>query len=341
MRFVMSSALPPRRLSVAPMLDVTDRHFRYFLRLLSKQTWLYTEMVVDQSLIYGDKQRFLAFADSEHPVALQLGGSDPVKLKQAAKWGEDWGYDEINLNVGCPSDRVQNGGIGACLMATPQVVADAVAAMQSVVKVPVTVKHRIGIDDLDSFELLCRFVETVSAAGCKTFIVHARKAWLQGLSPKENRHKPQIDWTVVHQLKAAFPHLELIINGDIKSLEQGLLHLSPYEGLPALDGVMIGRLFMDNPWALHRADSLYYGQPDPVSDPHETILAYEPYLQQAMEEGVPMGLMLQHLLAMFAGQKGARQWRRYLSANMYQKGKGLEVLHEALALVPKETLSEA
>jgi tRNA-dihydrouridine synthase A len=332
----MPSILPSRRLSVAPMMAVTDRHFRYFLRLLSKQTWLYTEMVVDQSLIHGDKKRFLQYADVEHPIALQLGGYDAQRLAQCTRWAEEWGYDEVNLNVGCPSDRVQSGRIGACLMATPNVVAEAVHAMQSVVKIPVTVKHRIGIDHQDSFEALCTFVETVAAAGCKTFIVHARKAWLNGLSPKENRHKPPIQWTVVHQLKAQFPQLEILINGDIKSLAQGLNHLQPYEDLPAVDGVMLGRLIMDDPWALHNADSLYYGMEDPAINPKDVLDVYEEYLQEAMHDGVPMGLMLQHLLALFAGQKGARQWRRYLSANMYKKEAGLEVLREAASLVTWE-----
>ncbi len=336
----MIQSLPPRRLSVAPMMAVTDRHFRYFLRLLSKQTWLYTEMVVDQSLIHGDKQRFLRYADCEHPIALQLGGHDSVRLAQCTRWAEEWGYDEVNLNVGCPSDRVQNGGIGACLMATPQVVAEAVHAMQSAVKIPVTVKHRIGIDNQDSFDELCTFVETVAAAGCQTFIVHARKAWLNGLSPKENRHKPPINWAVVHQLKAEFPQLEMLINGDIKSLEQGLNHLQPYQDLPAVDGVMLGRLIMDDPWALHNADSLYYGTQDPATDAKAVLEVYEGYLANAMQEGVPMGLMLQHLLALFAGQKGARQWRRYLSANMYKKGAGLEVMREAARLVVLEDATE-
>lgn len=337
----MSTVLPPRRLSVAPMMAVTDRHYRYFLRLLSKHTWLYTEMVVDQSLIHGDKQRFLKYADIEHPIALQLGGHDSQRLAQCTRWAEEWGYDEVNLNVGCPSDRVQNGGIGACLMATPQVVAEAIHAMQSAVNIPVTVKHRIGIDNQDSFEELCRFVETVAQAGCKTFIVHARKAWLNGLSPKENRHKPPIQWAVVHQLKAVFPHLEIIINGDIKSLSQGLNHLQPYEGLPAVDGVMLGRLIMDDAWALHNADSLYYGMPNPATNPKTVLALYEDYLQMAMDEGVPIGLMLQHLLALFAGQKGARQWRRYLSANMYKKEAGLEVLRAAAELVTWEDGTDA
>ncbi len=331
------SALPSRRLSVAPMMAVTDRHFRFFLRLLSKKTWLYTEMVVDQSLIHGDKNRFLQYADVEHPIALQLGGHDPQRLAQCTSWAEEWGYDEVNLNVGCPSDRVQNGGIGACLMATPNVVAEAVHAMQSRVKIPVTVKHRIGIDNQDSFDELCRFVETVASAGCQTFIVHARKAWLNGLSPKENRHKPPIQWSVVHHLKAQFPALEILINGDIKSLEQGLTHLQPNEGLPAVDGVMLGRLIMDDPWVLHNADRLYYGTANPATNPKDVLAFYEEYLHQAMAEGVPMGLMLQHLLALFAGQKGARQWRRYLSTNMYKQGAGLEVLREAANLVSWES----
>lgn len=329
----MKPQLPSRRLSVAPMMAVTDRHFRYFLRLLSKNIWLYTEMVVDQSLIHGDKQRFLRYDEIEHPIALQLGGHDPQRLAQCAQWADEWGYDEVNLNVGCPSDRVQNGGIGACLMATPQVVAEAVAAMQAKVTIPVTVKHRIGIDELDRFDQLCQFVETVAEAGCQTFIVHARKAWLQGLSPKENRHKPPINWAVVHQLKASFPQLEIIINGDIKSLEQGLQHLETYRDLPAVDGVMLGRLLMDNPWTLHDADRLYYQQDNPFVSAKEALLVYEGYLHQAVAEGVPIGLMLQHLLAMFAGQKGAKQWRRHLSATMYKADAGVHLLREAMDLI--------
>lgn len=316
------------------MMAVTDRHFRFFLRLLSRQTWLYTEMVVDQALIHGDKQRFLRYADVEHPVALQLGGSQPDTLAQCARWAQDWGYDEVNLNVGCPSDRVQSGRIGACLMAWPQVVAEAVAAMQAAVSIPVTVKSRIGIDDMDSFEQLCHFVDTVRQAGCRTFIVHARKAWLSGLNPKENRHKPPIQWSVVHQLKAVFPELEIILNGEIRSLQQGLVHLDSYEGLPAVDGIMLGRLIMDDPWALHQADSLYFGLPDPATDPHQALEAYAPYLEEAMVEGVPFGLMMQHLLSLFAGQKGARAWRRHLSAHMYQPAAGLDVMRAAAALVP-------
>lgn len=335
----MSIALPARRLSVAPMMAVTDRHYRYFLRLLSKHTWLYTEMVVDQSLIHGDKKRFLQYADCEHPIALQLGGHDAQRLAQCTRWAEEWGYDEVNLNVGCPSDRVQNGGIGACLMATPHVVAEAVHAMQLAVKIPVTVKHRIGIDEQESFEQLCQFVETVADAGCQTFIVHARKAWLKGLSPKENRHKPPINWRMVHELKAQFPRLEIIINGDIKSLPQGLLHLDDYEGLPAVDGVMLGRLIMDDAWALHDADRLYYGAENPFTDPKAALAVYEDYLAEAIAEGVPIGLMLQHLLALFVGQKGARQWRRYLSANMYKPDASLAVLREAMDLVQFEVAS--
>lgn len=326
-------SLPARRLSIAPMMAVTDRHFRYFLRLLSQKTWLYTEMVVDQALIHGDKKRFLQYADCEHPIALQLGGSDPHRLAQCTQWAEEWGYDEVNLNVGCPSDRVQSGQIGACLMAVPQVVADAVHAMQARVAIPVTVKSRIGIDDKDSFEELCMFIETIAQTGCKTFIIHARKAWLKGLSPKENRHKPPICWSVVHQVKQVFPHLEIIINGDIKSLEQGLTHLEPVEGLPAVDGVMLGRLIMDDPWVLHRADELYYGVNNPSEDLHAVLDQYEPYLAQAMAEGVPLGLMLQHLLALFHGQRGAKQWRRYLTAEMYRPDVGLEVLRQARTLV--------
>ncbi len=325
--------LPARRLSVAPMMAVTDRHFRYFLRLLSKQTWLYTEMVVDQALIHGDKQRFLRYADIEHPIALQLGGSDPVQLAQCAAWAEEWGYDEVNLNVGCPSDRVQSGQIGACLMAVPHVVAEAVHAMQARVKIPVTVKSRIGIDHQDSFEELCHFIETVAQAGCQTFIVHARKAWLKGLSPKENRHKPPICWSVVHQVKAMFPHLEIIINGDIRSLEQGLTHLQPYQGLPAVDGVMLGRLIMDDPWILHQADAVYYAVDNPVQNVGEALLIYENYLQHAMSEGVPFGLMMQHLLSLFHGQPRAKQWRRYLTEQMYREGAGMEVLRQAKTLV--------
>lgn len=306
------------------MLDWTDRHCRYFLRLISRHTLLYTEMVTTGALIHGDRARFLRFDPSEHPVALQLGGSDPADMARCARLGADWGYDEININVGCPSDRVQNGRFGACLMAEPETVAACVTAMKEAVSVPVTVKTRIGIDDRDSYGELVEFVGQVAEAGCDALIVHARKAWLSGLSPKENRDVPPLRYAVVEQLKQDFPALSISINGGITTLDQALGFLD------RLDGVMIGREAYHNPWILAEADRRLFGDPHPLPTRHQVIDAFIPYVERALAEGVPLTAMSRHLLGLFQGQPGARRWRRHISENAHRPGAGSEVLRAAL-----------
>lgn len=309
-----------RRLSLAPMLDWTDRHFRYFLRLITRHTLLYTEMVTTGALLHGDRERFLRFDPSEHPVALQLGGSDPVDLGRCARMGAEWGYDEINMNVGCPSDRVQNGRFGACLMAEPALVADCVRAMKDQVAVPVTVKSRIGIDDRDSYGELVDFVGAVRDAGCDALIVHARKAWLKGLSPRENRDLPPLRHDVVRQLARDFPDLSICINGGIKTLDQARSFLDE------LDGVMIGREAYHNPWIFAAADSLVYGDDRPPPTRHAVLDRFLPYAERQLAAGVPLNAMSRHLLGLFQGQPGARAWRRRISEQAHRPGAGLEVL---------------
>lgn len=316
------------RLSVAPMLDWTDRDCRYFLRLISKNTLLYTEMVTTGALIHGDRDRFLGHNMDEVPVALQLGGSDPKALALCAKYGEEAGYSEINLNVGCPSDRVQSGSFGACLMAEPNVVAAGVAAMIEAVSIPVTVKTRLGIDKLDSYQFVSDFVGTVAEAGCALFVMHARKAWLAGLSPKENRDIPPLEYERVYQLKRDFPDLHIDINGGIKTLEQAQEHLN------FVDGVMIGREAYHNPYILAQADQLLFDDDRPVRTRHQIIEDMLPYIEQRMTEGRPLKSITRHLLGLFQGQTGAKAWRRHLSENVHLKGADLTVLTDALALVP-------
>ena len=316
------------QLSVAPMLDWTDRDCRYFLRLISKHTLLYTEMVTTGALIHGDRDRFLKHDMDEIPVALQLGGSDPEALARCAKFGEEAGYSEINLNVGCPSDRVQSGAFGACLMAQPKLVAEGVAAMIEAVNIPVTVKTRLGIDKLDSYEFVSDFVSQVSEAGCEIFIMHARKAWLQGLSPKENRDIPPLEYDRVYQLKQDFPHLHMDINGGIKTLEQAQLHLKH------VDGVMIGREVYHNPYILAEADHMLFGDDCEALSRHDIIRAMLPYIEQRMSDGRPLKSITRHLLGLFQGIAGAKAWRRHLSENAHLKGADLSVLTDALALVP-------
>lgn len=312
-----------RRFCVAPMLDVTDRHCRFLLRLISRHAVLYTEMITAQALIHGDPDRLLAFSSEEHPVALQLGGSDPTLLAHATRLADQYGYDEVNLNVGCPSDRVQSGRFGACLMAEPQLVADCVRAMRDATSRPVTIKHRIGIDDLDSYALLCDFVGTVAAAGCETFIVHARKAWLQGLSPKENREIPPLDYPVVHALKRDFPQLEIIINGGIRTLE------ACQEQITHVDGVMVGREAYDNPWLLSGVDQLLYGDPSPPLTREEVFEQFSVYVERQLGEGHRLMNVARHLMGLYASLPGARRFRRYLSEHGHRPGAGLEVLHGA------------
>ena len=318
-----------RRFCVAPMMDWTTRHYRYFARLLSRHTLLYTEMVTTGALIHGDAQRFLAFDPGEHPVALQLGGSEPAELAFCARLAQGAGYDEVNLNVGCPSDRVQNNAIGACLMATPEKVASCVAAMTDACDLPVTVKHRLGINGRESYAQLRDFVGNVARAGCETFIVHARIAVLEGLSPKENREIPPLRYDWVHALKRDFPELEIIINGGIKTLDQSLQQLTH------VDGVMVGREAYQNPWILHQVDPLIYQQPAPVQDRHSVIERLIPYVEEALGRGVWLNHISRHLLGLFHGCPGGRRFRRHLSENAHRAGANADVLRQALAQVPK------
>lgn len=322
-----ASEVTRQRFSIAPMLDWTDRHCRYFHRLLTKQTLLYTEMVTTGAILFG-KGDYLLFSEQEHPVALQLGGSDPEALATCAKLAEQRGYDEINLNVGCPSDRVQNGRFGACLMAEAALVADCVKAMRDVVTIPVTVKTRIGIDEQDSYEFLCDFVQTVSdKGGCDTFIIHARKAWLSGLSPKENREIPPLDYPRVYQLKQDFSHLTMAINGGIKTLEEAKAHLE------SVDGVMMGREAYQNPSLLARVDRELFDASASVPDSIAVIESLYPYIETQLKQGVYLGHITRHILGLFQGVKGARQWRRYLSENAHKPGANVDVVKRALERV--------
>jgi tRNA-dihydrouridine synthase A len=315
------------KINVAPMMDWTDRHCRYFLRLLSPHALLYTEMLTAASLIHGDAARLLRFNDAEHPVGLQLGGSDPELMAQAARLGELQGYDEININVGCPSDRVQSGQFGACLMAQPELVAACVTAMREVVSVPVTVKTRIGIDDHDSYDFLRRFVDAVAAAGCDTFIVHARKAILEGLSPKDNRSVPPLDYSRVYRLKREHPDLTIVLNGGITTSDQVREHLRH------VDAVMIGRQAYQDPWFLTELEQDLFAAPVPGRQAVIEQMAL--HIERELAGGVALKHMTRHLLGLFNGQPGARLWRRYLSENAHRPGAGIEVLHSALGKLPK------
>lgn len=322
--------MPDHRLCIAPMLDWTDRYCRYFLRQISRQVVLYTEMVTTGALLHRDPARFLDHHPDEHPIALQLGGSEPGALAACARLAEEWRYDEVNLNVGCPSDRVQSGRFGACLMAEPPLVADCVAAMSEATGLPVSVKHRIGIDDMDSYEELSQFIATVSQAGCSTFIVHARKAWLQGLSPKQNREIPPLQYEVVHRLKQDFPQLEIILNGGLKTLPQ------MEQQLRQVDGVMIGREAYQNPWILAQVDARIFGETDSPRTRQQIVEQMWPFVEQQLALGVPVHRVTRHMLGLFQGQPGARAWRRHLSENVHRPGTGPEILNEALALVTRQ-----
>ncbi|EGG99595.1 tRNA dihydrouridine synthase A [gamma proteobacterium IMCC2047] len=317
---------PNRRLCIAPMLDWSDRHYRYFMRLISQHALLYSEMVTTGAIIHGDRDHLLGFDNHEQPVALQLGGSSPSDLAECSKIGEDRGYNEINLNVGCPSDRVQNGAFGACLMAKPELVAACLESMQRAVNIPVTVKHRIGIDDLDSYELLQRFIEIVSHSGCSTFIIHARKAFLQGLSPKENRDIPPLKYDWVYQIKEQFPHLEIIINGGIKSLTESQKHLEQ------VDGVMIGREAYHNPYSLAQADAQLFDDHHQIASRHDILQQFLPYIEQQLTQDVRLTHISKHILGLFHGQPGGRKFRQYISENAYKPGAGIEVLENAAKL---------
>jgi tRNA-dihydrouridine synthase A len=316
-------------LAVAPMMDWTDRFDRFFLRLITRRALLYTEMVTAQAVVQGDRRRLLAFDAAEHPVALQLGGSEPALLAQAARIGEAFGYDEINLNVGCPSDRVQSGRFGACLMAEPGLVADCVAAMRAAVGVPVTVKCRIGIDDQDADADLDAFVDRVAAAGATTFVVHARKAWLQGLSPKQNRDIPPLDHARVHRLKQRRPELCIIVNGGIASLDEAEAHLR------RCDGVMLGRAAYHNPWILADVDRRVFGDRHAPPSRDDVVEALLPYVERRLAEGVRLHQVTRHILGLYQGLPGARLWRRHLSENATRPGAGIEVIEQARDLVAR------
>lgn len=316
-----------RRLAVAPMLDWTDRHCRYFLRLLSRPTLLYTEMVTTGAALHGDRERLLAYDPAEHPLALQLGGCDPGELARCARIAADFDYDEVNLNVGCPSDRVQSGRFGACLMAEPDLVAACVAAMRAATDLPVTVKTRIGIDERDSYQELADFVRRVAAGGCTVFIVHARKAWLSGLSPKENREIPPLRYEVVHRLKRDFPELTIVLNGGLTTLEQVT------EQLRQVDGAMIGRAAYENPYLLAEVDRRFFGSSAPPPNRHQVVRALLPYLEERLRAGTPLQCMTRPILGLFQGIPGARAWRRVLSERAWRHGAGVEVVEAALERV--------
>lgn len=305
------------------MMDCTDRHYRFFMRGLTRCTMLYTEMVTANAIIHGDRGRLLAFNCDEHPISLQLGGSDPEALALAAKIGEDYGYDEININVGCPSDRVQKGRFGACLMKEASLVAECVQAMQHAVSVPVTVKTRLGVDELDSYAFARQFIQTVTDVGCTHFVMHARKAWLKGLSPKENRDVPPLQYERVYQLKRDFPDLHIGINGGIKTLA------SAHEHLRHVDEVMIGREAYSNPGIFAAVDVEFYHQYK-VASAVEAVMRYLPYLSEQMTNGIRMRTLIRPLIGLFQGLPGARAWRRYLSVHGGDERRGPAVVETAL-----------
>ncbi len=320
--------MPSSRISVAPMMDWTDRHCRYFMRLLSPSVRLYTEMVTAQAIRFGNRENLLRYDDSEHPLALQLGGSDPGLMTEAAVAGDGLGYDEININVGCPSDRVQSGQFGACLMATPEIVATCIRAMKAAVAAPVTVKTRIGIDDHDDYDFLCRFIETTRAAGCATFIVHARIAILSGLSPKENRTIPPLKYERVYRLKQDYPELTIVLNGGVTTIDDCHAHLGH------VDGVMIGRQAYHRPWFLTELEA-EFGDASRTLSRIDVVEAMLPYIERELSTGAQLKHITRHMLGLFAGQPGARAWRRVLSENAHRRGAGVEVIEQALEKLPK------
>lgn len=325
------------------MMDWSDRHCRMFWRQLSREAVLYTEMITTGAILHAGPERFLTFNEDEHPVALQLGGSNPADLARCAKIAEQWGYDEVNLNCGCPSDRVQNGMFGACLMAHPLLVADCIKSMQDACNIPVTIKHRIGIDAMESYADMLSFIEPLQAVGCNTFIVHARKAWLQGLSPKQNREIPPLQYEMVYQLKKDFPQLEIIINGGITTMQESVDHLK------TTDGVMLGRSAYHNPYILAEVDELIYSVQDPISKAQgkevwnreatmpksrdQVLLDFIPYIEKQLEKGVALNHITRHILGLFQSVPGAKRFRRHISQNAHKRGAGIEVVYEARDLV--------
>ncbi len=314
-------------ISIAPMMDYTDRHFRYFLRQITKKTLLYTEMITTQAIIHGDRHKLLDFSAEEKPLILQLGGDNPQKLAQCAKIGEDWGYDGINLNVGCPSNRVQNGNFGACLMAKPDAVAKALESMQEAVNIPVSIKHRIGIDNQDSYEDMLNFVKIVNKSGCKNFTIHARKAWLNGLSPKDNRTIPPLHYDYIHRLKQELPSLNIEINGGITTLIQ------IEEQLNLVDAVMIGRAAYDNPYLFAHVDQKFWGEIYPSKNRHQIIESMFDYIDFWVSKGVKLHSISRHLLQIFAGQTGTKAWKRFISENVNQNNADSQIIKNALNLI--------
>jgi tRNA-dihydrouridine synthase A len=317
------------------MMDWTDRHCRAFHRTLTRRARLYTEMVTADAVVFGPRERLLGFDAGEHPVALQLGGAEPAKLAEAARIGADFGYDEINLNCGCPSDRVQSGRFGACLMREPELVADCVAAMRGAVSVPVTVKCRIGVDEQAPREALFALVERVAAAGAQAVVVHARKAWLEGLSPKDNRTIPPLDYPLVYELKRAYPDLPIALNGGLADLD------AAEAALAEVDGVMLGRAAYQNPELLLDVDARLFGAPGPDADAFAAIEAYEPYMARQLAAGVRLHDMTRHMLGLFAGRPGARLYRRCLATEAVKRGAGIDTLRRAVGFVGREALAAA
>ncbi|MDJ0588699.1 MAG: tRNA dihydrouridine(20/20a) synthase DusA [Pleurocapsa sp. MO_226.B13] len=314
-------------LSIAPMMDRTDRHYRYFMRQITRRTLLYTEMITSQAIMHGDRSKLLDFSEAEKPLVLQIGGDEPRQLAECAKIGANWGYDAINLNIGCPSPRVQSGNFGACLMTQPELVAAAVEAMKRVVEIPVTVKHRIGVDECDRYEDMANFVRIVSEAGCTNFTVHARKAWLKGLSPKENRNVPPLRYQDVYRLKEDFPDLFIEINGGITSLQQVNTHLE------FVDGVMIGRAAYDRPYLFASIDRDLYGEDVTPPTRHQIVEAMLPYIEYWIGKGIRLNSISRHMLQLFAEQPGTKAWKRYISQQAYLPGANASTIKAALAEV--------
>lgn len=316
-----------RKFCIAPMLDCSDRHSRYFLRLFSSNILLYTEMVTAAAIIHGDRDYLLGFNQEEHPVAVQIGGSDPEQLYRVAKICEEYGYDEINLNCGCPSDRVQSGHFGACLMADPGLVADCIRALGSGSSLPVTVKHRTGIDQQDEYMIFSQFAAIQIEAGAAALIVHARNAWLNGISPKQNREIPPLKYNWVYRLKQDFPDTEIIINGGVKTLQACEQHLQ------RVDGVMLGREAYRNPWVLRQVDTLIFGEQSRLKSRQQLLQEVYPYIERQLAQGMPLTKMVRHIIGLFHGEPNARQWRRHLSENAWRKSAGMQTLYEAERLV--------
>ncbi len=323
-----------RPVSIAPMMEWTDRHYRSFMRQITRHTMLYTEMKTTGAVIHGDHERIIGFSEPEHPLVLQVGGDDPAELAQSAKIAEEWGYDEVNINVGCPSNRVQKGNFGACLMAQPEVVGAGVAAMQEAVKIPVTVKHRIGIDDLERYEDMANFVDIVSRYGCERFIVHSRIALLQGLDPKGNRTIPPLRYEDVYRLKREFPHLIIEINGGIKTIEDMQMHLQH------VDGVMLGRAAYENPFLFSAVDATFYNDERQPPSRREIIARTIEYIDKVAEAGVFPNKVIRHMHGLFHFKPGTRAWKRYLSENAYKPGTTGKILWDAVEKIPDEILDE-